>query len=570
MVIAVPSDQQRLGYRAAPVQSGSALEDVRVILASGRQWHMWGRAGRTREEQLAANVPKQGLPVLLGSGLGIALRRLLATGDTPVAVVDKEDPILKLTDCSHLAADERVLWVDSTDPEQVLEELTAWQGRHGNKPLCPLTIPLYIRLDPAYYKTIQSFLQASSRFDLWSRAAYPKCRQWPPRVLLLTSHYFLLGEVISAFTRMDVPHRLLEFTPQETGRTEFVQDLLTAILEFKPDLILTINHLGVDREGVLMDLLAKCQLPLASWFVDNPHLVLYVYARLASPWATIFTWDADNVSSLQKMGFEHVFYLPLGTDVHRFQPPRRSACKDQWQAAISFVGNSMRAKVAARLKAGRFPRALLLAYREVARSFAASPDNSVRAHLQARFAHLVPAFAGLPSVEDQLAFETAVTWEATRVYRHECVRRILPFDPLIVGDRHWKTALRHDQQGWCWHPELNYYADLPVFYPCSRINFNTTSLQMKGAVNQRVFDVPSCGGFLLTDQRRQMDELFEPGREVVAYSHVDEIPDLVDFYLKHPGERTRVSQAARQRVLREHTYDQRMTSLLKTMLAVYG
>ncbi|WP_084604961.1 CgeB family protein [Desulfonatronum thioautotrophicum] len=562
-------------YRAEAIPANAAQpDDVLIALDSGRRWRLWGRDGRQRETDLADKSlagSSRGLPVLLGSGLGIALQKLLEGTSGPVAVVDRESPIQSITRSRELAEDPRVFWVDAADPEAALDALTRWQMDHDGLPLRPLLMPLYARLDPEFYKVVLAHLEASSRFDLWSRTAYVKCRNWPPRVLLLTSQYFLLGEVIGAFQRIGVPHRLLEFTPRETGRTEFVQDLLTAILEFKPDMVLTINHLGVDREGVLMELLEKCRLPLASWFVDNPHLVLYVYTNLVSPWATIFTWDADNVESLRAMGFEHVQYLPLGTDIHRFHPPPGPAtCPESWQARISFVGNSMLAKVAARLKAGRFPRPMLLAYREVARSFGDSVDDSVREHLRTTFPDIFRWFLALPSVEERLAFETAVTWEATRLYRNRCVRGILPFQPLIAGDKYWKVALRNQPERWRWHPELSYYSDLPRFYPCSEINFNCTSMQMKGAVNQRVFDVPACGQFLITDQRRQMDQLFEPGREVVSYSEPGEIPELVAFYLRRPQARKKIARAARDRVIREHTYDQRMTTLLQTMLAVYG
>ena len=592
-------DPSRLPDPSSGENTSSSVDDVLIVFDSGRQWRLWGRNGRRQEERLAEQtfsvqsdssvmatsslqdisektsqahgVSKPCLPVLLGSGLGVALRLLLRFTAGPVAVVDKESEIQAVTGCRHFAEDPRVFWVDAPTAQEALDDLTRWQMDHGGLPLRPVVVPLYARLDPEYYKVVQTHLEASSRFDIWARASYPKCRQWPPRVLLLTSQYFLLGEVISAFQRLGVPHRLLEFTARETGRVEFVQELLTAILEFKPDCVLTINHLGVDREGVLMELLEKCRLPLASWFVDNPHLVLYVYRRLVSPWAAIFSWDADNVDSLRAMGFEHVHYLPLGTDIHRFRPsPNPYRCPETWLSRVSFVGNSMLAKVGARLKAGRFPRPLLLAYREVARSFGDSADESVQEHLRTAFPEIFLHFLALPATEDRLVFETAVTWEATRTYRNRCVREILPFDPLIAGDRYWKIALRDSPFAWNWHPELNYYADLPRFYPCSEINFNCTSMQMKGAVNQRVFDVPACGGFLITDQRRQMEALFEPGREVVAYAAPEEISDLVDFYLRHPQARARITQAARKRVIQEHTYDLRMTSLLKTMLAIYG
>lgn len=126
------------------------------------------------------------------------------------------------------------------------------------------------------------------------------------------------------------------------------------MVSFKPDCCITLNHMGVDVEGVLMDLLARLQLPLASWFVDNPHLIIHLYSRCVSPWTALFTWDADNIESLRRTGFEHVFYLPLGTDPDRFHPSR-AAVPDAWKADISFVGNSMLYKVGGRLEKRTLP-----------------------------------------------------------------------------------------------------------------------------------------------------------------------------------------------------------------------
>ena len=145
---------------------------------------------------------------------------------------------------------------------------------------------------------------------------------------------------------------------------------------------------------------------------------------------------------------------------------------------------------------------------------------------------------------------------------------LLPFSPLLAGDRGWFELL--PASGWSYHEELNYYEDLPVFYPATRINFNCTSQQMKGAVNQRVFDVPACGGFLLTDYRRQLENLFEPGREVICYHEEGEIPELVRHYLSRDAERERIAAAARERILAGHTYDLRLASLVDTMRRIYG
>jgi len=113
--------------------------------------------------------------------------------------------------------------------------------------------------------------------------------------------------------------------------------------------------------------------------------------------------------------------------------------------------------------------------------------------------------------------------------------------------------------------EVNYYHELPQVYRTTAINFNATSLQMKAAVNQRVFDAPAAGGFLLTDFREQLAELFEVGKEVACFGEPGEIPDLVRFYLRHPEVREKMTARARSRVLAEHTYRHRVAVMLDTM-----
>jgi spore maturation protein CgeB len=272
----------------------------------------------------------------------------------------------------------------------------------------------------------------------------------------------------------------------------------------------------------------------------------------------------DNIESLKAQGFSRVHYLPLATDPHRFAyAPHTTPLRD-----VSFVGNSMVYKVHAKLRHYDFPAVLLADLEELGRAFMLSGALSVARFLEEERPMYVEAFRSLPDVDARLAFETLITWQATLLYRLQRVRELLPFKPLLVGDPGWHDILPPD--GWTYHRELNYYADLPAFYPATRINFNCTSQQMKGAVNQRVFDVPVCGGFLLTDHRRQMEALFEPGREIVCYQEPGEIADLVRHYLRHDGERARITEAARSRILAEHTYDLRLESLVRTMRSIYG
>ena len=93
---------------------------------------------------------------------------------------------------------------------------------------------------------------------------------------------------------------------------------------------------------------------------------------------------------------------------------------------------------------------------------------------------------------------------------------------------------------------------------------------MKGAVNQRVFDVPATGAFLLTDYREQVENLFEPGREIICYHSPEEATDLARRYLARPQDRLAVAAAARARILAEHSYEHRVRALMDRMGEFFG
>ena len=548
------------------------LRDI-VARTNGRDLVMLGPGGPERERNMARSASRRpdALPVLLGAGLGHALRFLLDASDGPVAVVEKERDLQKLTaslDNLDPALRQRLLIVQEGDPHKALALLTHWQTAHGGRPLLPLPLPFYQRLDSAYYGWLREQLAASAEFDFWGRAVRPRFREATPRLLLLTSKYFLMGEVQRACDQLRVPYKLVLIGESEVAQGDFVRQLLEAVLSFHPDCCLTLNHMGVDIEGILMDLLARLQLPLASWFVDNPHLIIHLYSKCVSPWTALFTYDADNVASLHAAGFPHAFYLPLGTDPERFRPSSKPV-PASWKAGVSFVGNSMIYKVGARLKKTKLPRSLLRTFRASAREFMDDDSHSIPEFLQRRRPQDYANYAALAGNEERLAYETALTWQATRLYRNGCVRRLLPFRPLLVGDDGWKIEFRHDTPQPRYHGIINYYEDLPRFYAHSDINFNCTSKQMKGAVNQRVFDGPAAGGFVLTDWRPQMESLFERG-EMACYRSRDEIPDLVRFYLAHPDERRRIMEAGRARVLKCHSWADRLRGLLQTMRQIYG
>jgi spore maturation protein CgeB len=84
-------------------------------------------------------------------------------------------------------------------------------------------------------------------------------------------------------------------------------------------------------------------------------------------------------------------------------------------------------------------------------------------------------------------------------------------------------------------------------------------------VNPRTFEIAACGGFQLCDRRRDLKDAFEEGPEIEAFSSVAELREKIGRWQNDAAGRKRIAQAARRRVLSEHTYEHRLSSALRAM-----
>lgn len=81
--------------------------------------------------------------------------------------------------------------------------------------------------------------------------------------------------------------------------------------------------------------------------------------------------------------------------------------------------------------------------------------------------------------------------------------------------------------------------------------------QIKG----RNFEVPGCGGFILTEQLPHLENYFAYDREIGVYSGEAELAERINWWLDHPTERAAVAEAGYRRVVADHTYDHRFAAI---------
>ena len=113
-------------------------------------------------------------------------------------------------------------------------------------------------------------------------------------------------------------------------------------------------------------------------------------------------------------------------------------------------------------------------------------------------------------------------------------------------------------------------------YNAAKVNLNLHSSLQGGDlvshgdfVNPRTFELAAMGAFQLVDQRSLLGELFAPD-ELATFTSMNEFYAGIDYFLAHPEEREAYARRARERTLREHTYERRMDALLDYLEAELG
>ena len=185
-------------------------------------------------------------------------------------------------------------------------------------------------------------------------------------------------------------------------------------------------------------------------------------------------------------------------------------------------------------------------------------------------------------------------WACNR-YAYARTTAELRHDVTFVGQPHGDrrqitTSLREagvpvQCWGFGWPAGPIEHAQMVEVFASSRINLNLSNSSEAAGVKARLrqalhlrpsaprppqikgrnFEVPGCGGFLLTERVPHLERYFELDQEVAVYEGVDDLIEKVRYWLDHPQERQRVADAGYHRVLAEHTYDHRFAAIFQEL-----
>ncbi len=153
-----------------------------------------------------------------------------------------------------------------------------------------------------------------------------------------------------------------------------------------------------------------------------------------------------------------------------------------------------------------------------------------------------------------------------REYRAEWIERMITQPSTALADA--RFAVRGTALG-----ELGNTRELPYLsfsklreYVCrSKVNLCITRgahASVYASSSSRPFELASLGACIVANPYLGIEEWFEPGKELVLVNSAEEAIERYQYLLGNDRERTAISRAARQRVLKQHTFRHRARELM--------
>ena len=82
------------------------------------------------------------------------------------------------------------------------------------------------------------------------------------------------------------------------------------------------------------------------------------------------------------------------------------------------------------------------------------------------------------------------------------------------------------------------------------------------ANNMRLFETTGMGTMLITDNKKNLSDLFETGKEIVVYESPSDLTRKIKYYLDREREREKIAKKGQMRTWKSHSYKIRMEELI--------
>jgi len=364
-----------------------------------------------------------------------------------------------------------------------------------------------------------------------------------------TSQYGVLHtltkELYEALQRQGIQCRLL------IAERENPKPFLESIFSDPPDCTLSFNGLLPDKNGNFFCDMIK--IPHVCVLVDSPN---HFAALAKSPFNIITCPDLFGCEFFKGLGSEAIIFMPHGVDKNLKQGGEKiydvvmlSSCIDyeaiekNWQSKYSKDFCDILKKAA--------DEAL---------------TNPTISYVQALVEKINQSGEMISSYQINMV---ELLDELERYFRGkdrvDLIRNIKSAKIDLFGAKDgvigWDNYLG-DQANVTLHDPIPYEEALDVMKK-SKIVLNSSPWIRNGG-HERLFASIMCEALAVTNENLYIQDHFEVGKELLFYHPGDweDLNEKIEFFLTHDEERKAACQKAREKVLKEHTWDERVSKLL--------
>ncbi len=180
----------------------------------------------------------------------------------------------------------------------------------------------------------------------------------------------------------------------------------------------------------------------------------------------------------------------------------------------------------------------------------------------------LPQWADEKDADGQPAADEVVFVGSWYPEREEFLSQLDPCRLAIWGpgwERAAHGALRERIRGGALRPDQwrSLYRHIPVGLNL-HYGFGGDPEPYGAMANTRVFEVLAAGGFLISDEKKDLVTLLRSGRDFVGFQDARECASKIRYYCDHPAERQTIAREGQRTVLAHHTYEHRLRQLLET------
>ncbi len=326
------------------------------------------------------------------------------------------------------------------------------------------------------------------------------------------------------------------------------------------DAVISINYFPVIAKSC-----DKAGCKYISWTCDSPMLTLYTKSVFLSC-NYIFVFDKMVFYEFKARGVKNLWYLPLAADTMRNDLILEDISDEDscYDADVSFVGSLYeKNRYDEMVNMPDYIRGYFDALMNVQMEIYGDNflermiTDEIEEQLDGRAVTISGnEFIGTPSL---IVANTTLGMKLAALERKKILKMV---SGKFTNTKVYTKSDTSDIPLLKNMGSVDYIYEMPKVFKKSKINLNITLRNIKSGIPLRIWDILSCGGFVLTNFQPELLDYFKQGEHLVWYESHFDMMNKISYYLEHNDERERIAQAGYQLVKDKHTVKQRVSELL--------